>query len=142
VVKDKVMSSQYLILISIIGWGVGSLFYKVANDNVHPIMVSTIVTLVYIVLTPIPFFFMNFDKTVNTTGLVFSILGGLAMCAGSMGYFYALKGGGAGEVTTVTALYPALTMLLSCLFMGEGITIKKGIGVALALASVLLLSQK
>lgn len=118
------------------------MFYKVANDNIHPIMVSTIVTAVYIVLTPIPFFFMNFDKSVNATGFWFSVLGGLAMCAGSMGYFYALRGGGAGEVTTVTALYPALTMLLSCLFMGEGMSIKKGIGVALALCSVLLLSHK
>jgi uncharacterized membrane protein len=137
------MVPQYvLIFLAILGWGVGSLFYKVANDNVHPFMVSTIVTLVYIIMTPIPFLFVNFDRSVNSTGVIFSILGGLAMCVGSMGYFYALKSGSAGQVTTVTAIYPALTMLLSCLFMGEGMTVKKGIGVALALGSMLLLSQK
>lgn len=136
------MPTYSLIILSIVGWGIGSVFYKIANDNVHPMMVSTIVTAVYIVLTPLPFMFMNFDRSVNTTGVVFSILGGLAMCAGSMGYFYALRGGSAGQITTVTAVYPALTLVLSCLFMGEGMSLKKGIGVALALGSVLLLSQK
>jgi len=69
-------------------------------------------------------------------------LGGAFMCVGSMGYFFALRSGGAGEITTVCALYPALTLMLSCLFMGETMTLKKGIGIALALASVLVLSRK
>jgi transporter family protein len=124
-----------------VGWGVGSLFYKAANSSIHPIMVSTIVTLVYMVITPLPFLFMNFDKSVNTTGIWTSIVGGLLMCAGSMGYFYALRNGEAGEITTITALYPALTLLLSCLFMGETMSIKKGVGVALACASFYILSR-
>lgn len=136
------MSSQYLIIISILGWGIGSLFFKVANDNIHPFMVSTLVTCAYVILTPLVFITVNFDRSINATGAVFAILGGMAMCAGSIGYFFALRGGAAGEITTVTAVYPALTLLLSCLFMGEGMSVKKGIGMALALASVALLSRK
>lgn len=136
------MSSTYLILLAIIGWGIGSLFYKVANDSIHPIMVSTIVTGVYIILTPFTFFLMKFDKTVTWTGALFSVLGGTAMAIGSMGYFFALKKGGAGEITTVTALYPGLTLLLSMFFLGEELTWKKGIGIGLALVSVLVLSWK
>jgi transporter family protein len=136
------MSNAQLVAIAIIGWGVGSLFYKVANDNIHPIMVSTIVTAMFIVLTPLSFKLFNVDYHVNSTGVIFSLMGGFTMCVGSIAYFYALKNGGAGEVTTVTALYPALTLLLSFIFMGEGITIKKGIGIGLALLSVFLLSKK
>jgi transporter family protein len=136
------MSPQYLVLLSIFGWGVGSLFYKVANDNAHPLMVSTIVTVVYIVLTPIPFMFMKFNTSVNTTGIIFSILGGLCMCVGSLGYFYSLRSGNAGNVTILTSLYPALTLLLSCIFMKETIGLKQGIGMGLALVSFILLSMK
>lgn len=136
------MSPTYLIALAIIGWGVGSLFYKVANDAIHPLMVSTIVTMVYIILTPIAFLTNKFDKTLNTTGIVFSILGGLAMGLGSIGYSFALKRGGAGEITSVCALYPALTLTLSLLFLNEEMTWRKGIGIGLALISVIVLTSK
>jgi len=137
-----VMSPAYLIAIAIIGWGVGSLFYKIANDAIHPVMVSAIVTTVYIVMTPITFLTVKFDRTVTWTGVIFSILGGVCMAIGSMGYSFALKKGGAGEITTVCALYPALTLMLSMSFLGEEMTWRKGIGIGLALVSVLVLSFK
>jgi bacterial/archaeal transporter family protein len=136
------MSTTYLIIITILGWGIGSLFYKVANDNIHPIMVSTVVTFVYVIVTPLSFVFLKFPRDLNTTGVGYSIAGGLLMAVGSMAYFFALKRGGAGEVTTVTALYPALTLLLSVFFLSEGMTLRKGIGVALALISFIILSFK
>lgn len=140
---SKNMSVQLLVIISIIGWGIGSLFYKVANDNIHPLMVSTVVTLVYIVLTPLPFFFLKFNTSLNSTGVLFSIMGGLCMCIGSLGYFYALRGGShVGLVTVLTSLYPALTLILSCLFMKETLSFKQGIGIALAVVSFALLSLK
>lgn len=136
------MPSQYLIILSIVGWGIGSLFYKVANTNIHPLMVSAIVTAIYIILTPIPFLIFKFDTHVNSTGLLFSILGGLCMCAGSIGYFYALRQGDAGVVTALTSLYPALTMMLSVFFMKEVIGTKQIIGMSLAIASFICLSLK
>lgn len=136
------MSLPYLVLLAIFGWGIGSLFYKVANDAMHPVMVSTVVTVVYIILTPITFMIVKFDKAINTIGVTFSILGGICMAVGSMGYFFALKKGGAGEITTVTALYPAITLGLSMFFLGEELTWRKGIGIGLALVSVFVLSFK
>lgn len=133
---------QWLIAVTIVAWGIGSFFYKIANDNIHPIMVSTIVTAVYIILTPITYFFYKFPKDINTPGVVFSVLGGTCMAAGSIAYFFALKKGGAGEITTVTALYPALTLMMSMLMLKETISIRQGIGVALALISFVLLGLK
>jgi transporter family protein len=136
------MSPVYLIAIAIIGWGAGSLFYKVANDAIHPVMVSAIVTMVFIVMTPITFLTVKFDRTVTWTGVTFSVLGGLCMAVGSMGYSFALKKGGAGEITTVCALYPALTLALSAIFLHEEMTWRKGVGIVLALISVIVLSTK
>lgn len=136
------MSAQYLVILSIIGWGVGSLFYKQANDNIHPLMVSTIVTLTYVVLTPLAYLFVKFPHTVNTPGVLFSIGGGLCMCVGSLGYFYALRTGNAGSTTILVSLYPALTLLLSSIFLKESIGMKQGVGMVLALVSFVLMSLK
>ncbi len=136
------MSNWQLICIAIFGWGVGSVFYKVANDNLHPIMVSCIVTLLYLVLLPLSFFFTKVNVHVNLNGLMSALVGGFCMCVGSLAYFYALKRGGAGEITTVTALYPALTLVLSFFFLREEITLRKAIGIGLALVSVFILTKK
>jgi bacterial/archaeal transporter family protein len=136
------MAAQYLILISIMGWGVGSLFYKTANDNIHPIMVSAIVTCVYVILTPLAFLFFKINTHLNSAGIIASIGGGLCMCVGSLGYFFALRGGGAGAITVLTSLYPALTLILSMCFFHETISFRQGIGIALALISFIFLSGK
>jgi drug/metabolite transporter (DMT)-like permease len=136
------MSLPYLILLTILGWGIGSLCYKPANDAMHPIMVTTTVTVMYVLLTPLAFLLLKFDKTVTWSGIGYSALGGALMAIGSFAYFFALKKGGAGEITTVTALYPALTLVLSMIILHEELTWRKGVGVLLALVSVLVLSWK
>ena len=136
------MSTPYLIVITILGWGIGSLFYKVANDNIHPIMVSTVVTAVYLIITPMTYIFFKFPKDLNTPGISASVLAGLCMAGGSLAYFFALRRGSAGEVTTITALYPGLTLLLSMYFLKETINLKQGIGMAFALISFVLLGMK
>lgn len=136
------VSSIYLLIVSILGWGIGSFFYKGANNNIHPIMVSSIATCVYAIITPTYFIFLQFDRSVNTTGVIYALLGGLFMCVGSMAYFYALRAGAAGQVTSITALYPTLTLILSCMFMGESLTFKKFIGVIFAVAAAFFLSLK
>jgi uncharacterized membrane protein len=137
------MSTTSLICLTILGWGIGSLFYKVANDNMHPMMISVLITGVYLVLDAVALAFIPFDKTINSPGLLFTILGAIFMCVGSLAYFYALKGGGsAGATTVLISLYPALTVILSAFFLKETFTVKHGIGIALALASFVFMSSK
>jgi len=136
------MPTLYLIAISIIGWGVGAIFYKIANNTIHPIMVSSIVTATFVMLTPIAFLTMNVDKSITTIGVLATITGGILMGIGSIAYYFALGKGDAGVITTTTALYPVLTLIISCSFLGEEMTIRKGIGIALACVSFYFLSWK
>lgn len=133
---------MYLALLSIIAWGIGSVFYKVANDQLHPMMVSVVVTLVYLILVPLSFFLIKFDHHITWSAALFAAGGAVCMAVGSLAYFFALKSGEAGTATTLSALYPALTMVISCTFLGEQITIKKIIGIGLAAVSVAILSAK
>jgi bacterial/archaeal transporter family protein len=136
------MQLTYLIILTIIGWGVGSFFYKPANDQMHPFMVTTIATCMYVILTPLTFFFVKFDKTVTAPGVTFALLGAVMMGIGSLAYYFALKKGGVGEIAAVTSLYPALTLALSMIFFHEDLTWRKGVGIALALVSAVVLSWK
>ena len=136
-------SYQALIFLSVLGWGVGSLFSKLANNAMHPIMISCVILVVDAILLPVAFVFFKFDRSLPLNGVLLAAGVAVMMTMGTMGFSFALKaGGGAGEVTALTAVYPALTLALSCLFLGETLTVKKGIGIAFAILSCVILGLK
>jgi bacterial/archaeal transporter family protein len=136
-------SYQLLLVLSILGWGLSSLFYKISNNTMHPLMVTTVVTSFYVLVMPLAFVFLKFEHTITFSGTFFAILGAIGACVGSLCYFFAYRaGGGAGEVTALTAVYPAVTLALSCLFLGEPFTFKKGLGISIALLGSIILGWK
>jgi len=135
------MSYQLYILMSIIGWGVGSFLYKGANTAMAPIMVSSVALVTYVIIMPILWLTVKFDHAVTIGGVLYTVVGSLFMSVGTLGFSYALRSGSAGSVTTLCALYPALTLGLSMLFLGETLTLRKGIGMVLALISFVVLSK-
>lgn len=136
------MSNLHLIIIVILGWGIGPLFYKMANDNLHPLVVSSLVTAMFVILIPPAMYVAKVDITFNTIGVVTALIGGFLMCVGSLAYFYALKMGEAGEVAAATSIAPAITLALSVIFLNEPLTFRKIIGTILALLGILILSKK
>lgn len=135
------MSYYQLLATVILAWGLGSVFYKVANTHMAPLQVAVVSTCVYVVTTSLYYFSSKTDLTWTASGITYSILGAVAMGIGSLAYFYLLQKGHAGEVTVLAALYPAITLILSCIFLQEGISPKKVCGLCLALVSVYLLKK-
>jgi transporter family protein len=66
---------------------------------------------------------------------------GLAMAVGLLFFLEALARGPATVVVPLTALYPAVTVVLSRLFLKEALTWRHAVGLALALAAAWLLSD-
>jgi uncharacterized membrane protein len=66
-----------------------------------------------------------------------------ALCASSalIVFFYALTKGPASQVTPATSAYPIVTVIGSALFLSEKITLMRGVGTALVVAGVVLLSR-
>jgi transporter family protein len=68
-------------------------------------------------------------------------LTGVAGTLGTLFLLYALRQGGkASLVVPITALYPLVTIILAVLLLRERVTIQQGIGMALAVIAVVLLS--
>lgn len=136
------MGYTLLVCLTILGWGTGAFLCKIATNNISPMMMSVIMTLLYVALMPFTFWFVKFDKSLNAPGLIFAVLGGAAMALGSMTYFYALQKGDAGATTILCAIYPSLTLLLSGVFLGEGITWKKVLGFVIVMIGSLVVIKK
>jgi uncharacterized membrane protein len=56
-------------------------------------------------------------------------------------FFYALTKGPVSQVTPATSAYPVVTVIGSALFLSEKITLVRGVGTALVVAGVVLLSR-
>jgi transporter family protein len=69
--------------------------------------------------------------------LVFLILSAAATGLSWLCYFRALQAGPAGPVSAIDKSSLALTLVLAAVFLGEGLTMKTGMGVGLILAGVL-----
>jgi bacterial/archaeal transporter family protein len=66
---------------------------------------------------------------------------GVAMAVALLFFLEALARGPAAVVVPLTALYPAVTVVLSGLFLHEALTLRHLLGLVLALAAVWLLSR-
>ena len=71
--------------------------------------------------------------------LLFLVLSGLATGASWMFYFHALKLGPASRVAPIDKLSVVFAFVLAILFLGETLTVKAALGVALIIGGALLL---
>ena len=74
-------------------------------------------------------------------GVTAALGSGLAMAVALLVFLKALARGPALVVVPLTGLYPAVTVILSWLFLKEALTLRHLAGLALALAAVWLLSK-
>jgi transporter family protein len=133
------MSDAYVFAFLALGtWGLWGLFSKLATEHIRPssallyeIIGSLIVTLCVAAA-------LRFRIDAEPRGILFAVLTGVCVTAGSLFFLIALSRGNAPAVTVITALYPAVTLLLLFFFLREPITLKQGIAMALALAAMIL----
>jgi uncharacterized membrane protein len=75
---------------------------------------------------------------VHGKGITFALLAGICGALGLILYIYALKLGKTAVVITLTALYPLVGILLSCIFLKEPITLRQGLGMVFAITAMVL----
>lgn len=74
-------------------------------------------------------------------GIILAFLAGLIGSIGVISFYYLMTKSEASVVTPLTALYPALTVVLGIVILHEGITLTKLAGVILSLVAIFLLSR-
>lgn len=139
------MRAVFLALLAASLWGVWALFTKLATRSLLP---EAVLVVSYLVGSAVGLGFLlwNLDGSLagtfgDTTGVQYAVAGGVATGLGSIAYYTGLRVGSVGVVSTVTALYFVVAVLLGVLFLGESFDATKALGVLFAIGAVALLSQ-
>ncbi len=127
-------------LLALLLWGVWGFFQKLATNHMpvrSVFLVSALGALVVIVavLTTSKFSFV-----LSADGVLFAVIAGVCSSLGGLLFLAAVGRGEASVVITFTALYPVITVILSFSLLREAITLKQGMGIVLALLSMVLLA--
>jgi bacterial/archaeal transporter family protein len=141
------MSTQALMLsiATILAWGVGSVFDKIATNSFSSPLTVASIRAVFIGGA-----FISYGlaagryaeiATVPRVGLIAVIISAtIGPVVGQACYFLALSSADASRIVPITSTYPVVTALLAILFLGERLTWSKGVGVLLIVAGIMLLA--
>ena len=83
---------------------------------------------------------IKFQVQVDARGTSLAIATGIMGVAGAFMFFQAVSRGPVTLVASISALYPALTVLLAIAILHETITLRQTIGILFAIVSVVLIA--
>jgi len=131
-----------LSLIAAFFWGIVGLLQKLGTNRVSARSLLVWLTVGFVLFLP----WFAWKGSLSATGAREAMLGiliGLVNGLGSWFLFRALeKGAKASIAIPLTALYPLVTVFLATLLLGESLTPRQWLGVALALAAGAMLSYE
>jgi len=124
----------------LITWGVVGLLQKLSTNYISAESALIWLVVGFLLLTPV-FYPGKALFSYSTRSLVYILASAALNATGAWALLSAMKSGGkASLVVPLTALYPLVVVLVAPLFLRESISMLQGLGVACALAAVVLLS--
>jgi transporter family protein len=123
-------------------WGIWGFVAKLTTtQGVHPLALSAISSITGAIITWTAVFFLQPSWERASHHVSLALLTGICGSLGGVAFFFALGHGRASIVVPLSSLYPAITILLSLLFLGEHPTPQQMLGIILALIASLLLGM-
>jgi transporter family protein len=130
-----------LILGMIFGWGFWGFFLKLSDKRIgQQVAFWDSIALLIVIILYLVFSNQLFPLKNDTVGISWGILAGVAAGAASIFLFVLLSKNPVGYLVTLSALYPAITIILSVIFLHEQITPVKAIGFIFAFMAFILLA--
>jgi transporter family protein len=127
-------------LFALLFFGLWGFFSKLALLHLDAKAALILQTIGVVVIS----FFMlkgiDYRELWHAKGTTYGILTGVAYGLGCFFYLMAADKGKLVTVVTLTALYPLITIFCSFVWLGETITAKQYIGIALALSAIVVMS--
>ncbi|MBI2877217.1 MAG: EamA family transporter [Candidatus Tectomicrobia bacterium] len=127
-------------ILALIMWGLWGFFPKLATDSMSPKSVLIFQNIAAILVAFLVLASVNFKPEINSKGITFSVISGMAGTLGGLFFLYSVSKGKASVAVTITSLYPVITIMLASLILKEPITLKQGIGILFAIIAMVLFS--
>ncbi|WFO76395.1 EamA family transporter [Desulfurococcaceae archaeon MEX13E-LK6-19] len=127
-------------LACLISWGLWGLLLKLAYRQLSWVETYFISSLASFTIALSVFLYYGGKIGFSKEAGIFAVLAGILGGVGYILFMKALETGKASVVLPLTALYPAITVILAMVVLGEKISITQAIGIVLALIAVILIS--
>lgn len=121
-------------------WGLWGFLSKVGSASANPLQLQILFTLGMLPVALGMLLQMRWKLEVNPGGVSFGMLSGVSTGLGALGYFAALHEQSASVVSSLTGLFPLLTVLLAFVVLRERLNRVQIGGMVLALGSIVVLS--
>ena len=125
--------------------GLTSVLAKCGIKKTDSTVATAIRTIVVLIFSWLMVFVVGSQETISAIGgrtLLFLVLSGLATGASWLCYFRALQLGDVNKVVPIDKSSTVLTILLAAIFLQEGVSLTKGIGVVLIAVGTFLMIEK
>ncbi len=129
-------------LLCLILWGLWGFALKIAYQNLSWTQTYFLSSLASFTFMLIVILFYRMKLPPIGAASIAAILAGLFGGAGYLFFVKALEQGKASIVIPLTALYPAITVIIALIVLREKISIYQGLGILLAIIASFLLSMK
>ena len=121
-------------------WGLWAFFPKLALRTLPP-ATSVFYEAVGVMLTSIAVVkFLGPKLQGDITGIMYALLTGIFGTVGLYFFFTAVDAGPISVISSLTAMYPVVTVVLAVLILHEPVTARQAIGIALAVLAAGILS--
>lgn len=129
-----------LIGLAIFGWGTATFFDKLAVNAIGPKTVF-IVYLTAGILTSSYFLLSGKAAPLGpTNGVLMAMVAGTLVALAGVGFYTALQKENVSLIVPFAALYPAITVILGVVLLGEKVKLVNAAGIILALIAGILLA--
>ncbi len=127
---------------TLIGWGLWGVFIKIASKTLEWYQTFILGTGVSIIFSIILYSTYKPDINIVNKGSLFAILSTIVSSIAFITFYLAMQKKSASIIVPLTSLYPAVTVILSFLFLKEKITLSQFIGIIFAIIAVVLISKE
>src|ERR1700753_3875473 len=145
IMKSLLASWQLWALLSAAFAALTAIFAKVGVENVNSDFATFIRTIVILMVTAIILMVMGEWQpivSISTKTYAFLFLSGLATGGSWLCYFRALKLGNAAQVAPIDKLSVVLVAIFGVMFLGESLSSRNWVGVALIAAGAILVAWR
>jgi transporter family protein len=128
-------------LVALVCFGLWGFLPKIAVRYITPRSALVYETLGVVTIGCIVFLTVGKSISTDLRGILPAGLAGILGTIGLLCFLYAVNVGSVSVVAPLTALYPAIVILLAAAFLKENVTPTQIAGIGLAILSVILLSR-
>lgn len=122
-------------------WGLGQIAAKQGVGRLGPRKMAAVVALGEAGVFLAAYVASGTPALGGSRGILLGLAAGITGMLGFVAYYETIARGTISRVGTIIAAYPAITVILALIFLGESITPTQGLGVVLLLSSAVLLGR-